>query len=245
MKEEEKDQYMKRGPLAVLAVLKSLLRNQTPVLASHTRGQFITKLLFADGDSVVIDYGSNDYDNQLVLEAKELHLWAETQGARVEFTLSEPQPGDHEGLPAFIADVPDVLWMIQRREFFRVNAPFDPVFYCYVPWPDGSGEGRMRLQDLSLGGIALLGDSTLPDSLQGGEDFKKLRVELGKYGRFEVDARLIHIGKHSVVTNKNEAVVTPRLSFSFARLSVVQERELQQVIFQLERLAHDKASRFQ
>ncbi|EOS92943.1 flagellar brake protein [Erwinia tracheiphila] len=242
---KEKEQYLKRGPLAVLAVLKNLLKNQTPVLVSHARGQFITKLLYADHDQIIIDYGSNDYDNQLVLEASELNLWAETQGAKVEFTLSEPHSGSHEGLPAFFANVPEELWMIQRREFFRVNAPLDPIFYCYVHWPDGSGEDRMRLQDLSLGGIAVLGETTLPENLTGGEDFKKLRVELGEYGRFEVDARLINIGKHSVVTAKNETIVTPCLRFSFAKLNVGQERQLQQVIFQLERLARDKANRFQ
>jgi c-di-GMP-binding flagellar brake protein YcgR len=135
--------------------------------------------------------------------------------------------------------------MIQRREFFRVNAPLDPIFYCYVQWPDGSGEGRMRLQDLSLGGIGVLGDSPIPEGLHGGEQFKKLRVELGEYGRFEVDAHLINVGKRSIVGNKNETVVTPRLSFRFSSLNAGEERSLQQVIFSLERLARDKATRFQ
>ncbi|EXU74500.1 flagellar brake protein [Erwinia mallotivora] len=244
MKEEDKDQYLKHGPLAVLAVLKSLLKNQTPVLVAHDRGQFISKLLSADRERVVIDYGSNDYDNQLVQEADCLQLWAETQGARVEFSLSTPEAGNHDGLPAFFSSLPDKLWLIQRREFFRVNAPLDPIFYCYVQWPDGSGEGRMRLQDLSLGGIAALGDTPLPPELKEGQEFRKLRVELGEYGRFEVDAQLIHTGKHSVVSAKNETVVTPRLSFRFIHLNVAQERDLQQVIFLLERLARDKATRF-
>ncbi|MCX8955825.1 flagellar brake protein [Erwinia psidii] len=245
MKQEEKEKYLKRGPLAVLAVLKNLLKNQTPLLVSYARGQFITKLLAADRDGIVIDYSSNDYDNQLVLEADELYLLAETYGAKVEFALGSPQPGSHQGLPAFFADLPELLWMIQRREFFRVTAPLNPIFYCYVQWPDGTGEGRMRLQDLSLGGLAVLGDSALPEGLKGGEQFRKLRVELGEYGRFEVDAKLINIGKRSVVSTKNETVVTPRLSFRFEKLNTGQERQLQQVIFQLEQLARDKANRFQ
>jgi len=81
--------------------------------------------------------------------------------------------------------------------------------------------------------------------LHGGETIKKLRVELGDYGRFEVDACLIHIGKRSVVGNKNETVITPRLSFRFSSLNAGEERSLQQIIFSLERLARDKAKRFQ
>lgn len=245
MKEEDKEQYLKRGPLAVLAVLKTLLKNQTPIMVSHARGQFITKLLDADRDRMVLDLGSNDYENQTALEAGELHLTAETQGARVEFALHALEDDKFDDLPAFSADLPEQLWMIQRREYFRVSAPLNPIFYCYVNWPDGSGEGRLRLQDLSLGGIGVLADSSLPETLKGGEQFKKLRVEMGEYGRFEVDAKLINVGKRSVVGNKNETVVKPRLSFRFSSLNSGEERSLQQVIFSLERLARDKANRFQ
>lgn len=245
MKAEDKEQYLKRGPLAVLAVLKNLIKNQTPILVSHARGQFITKLLDADREGMVLDLGSNDAENQHAMEAQDLHLTAETHGAKVEFALSELTDGEFDNLPAFSAALPDVLWMIQRREFFRVSAPLEPIFYCYVTWPDGSGEGRLRLQDLSLGGIGALGDSPIPCTLNGGEEFEKLRVELGEYGRFEVDARLINVGKRSIVGNKNETVVTPRLSFRFSSLTAGEERSLQQVIFSLERLARDKANRFQ
>lgn len=245
MKEEDKEQYLKRGPLAVLSVLKTLLKNQTPIMVSHARGQFITKLLDTNREHMVLDLGSNDYENQTALEAGELHLTAETQGSRVEFALNALKDDRFEGLPAFSAALPDQLWMIQRREFFRVSAPLNPIFYCYVNWPDGSGEGQLRLQDLSLGGISVLADSSLPESLCGGEQFKKLRVEMGEYGRFEVDARLINVGKRSIVGNKNETVVKPRLNFRFNSLNSVEERTLQQVIFSLERLARDKANRFQ
>ncbi|WP_421505755.1 flagellar brake protein [Erwinia rhapontici] len=245
MKEDDKEQYLKRGPLAVLAVLRDLLDSQTPVMVSHARGQFITRLLYADKENMLLDFGSNDYDNQLAKEARNLHITAETRGAKVEFALTALSAAEHEGLPAFSAELPELLWMIQRREFFRVTAPLNPVFYCYIPWPDGSGEGRLRLQDLSLGGVGVLSDNALPETLQVGDSIKKLRVEMGEYGRFEVDAQLITIGKRSVVGSKSETIVTPRLSFRFLSLNAGQERELQQVIFSLERLARDKANRFQ
>lgn len=245
MNEEDKEQYLKRGPLAVLAVLKNLLKNQTPVMVSHERGQFITRLLAVDKARLIVDYGSNDYENQLALDMHELHLTAETQGAKVEFTLNRLEKDSYEGQPAFGAGLPDELIMIQRREFFRVAAPLNPVFYCYVRWPDGSGETRMRVQDLSLGGVGVLSDSPVPESLEGGEIFKKVCVELGEYGRLEADAMLVNVGQRKVVGNKSETVVTPRLSFRFASLDFTQERLLQNVIFSLERLAREKATRFQ
>jgi c-di-GMP-binding flagellar brake protein YcgR len=245
VKEDDKEQYLKRGPLAVLGVLRDLQENQTPIMVTHGRGQFITRLLHADKESMVFDFGSNDYDNQLAKDAHDLHISAETRGAKVELALSSLRLSEYEGLPAFSADLPELLWMIQRREFFRVMAPLNPVFYCYITWPDGSGESRMRLQDLSLGGIGVLSDSVLPETLKDGDSIKQLRVEMEEYGRFEVDVQLIAIGKRSVVGNKNETIVNPRLSFRFLSLNASQERALQQVIFSLERLARDKANRFQ
>lgn len=55
----------------------------------------------------------------------------------------------------------------------------------------------------------------------------------------------MHIGERSIITNKNETKVTPRLSFRFTALEPHQERQLQQIIFALERRARDKAQRFQ
>jgi c-di-GMP-binding flagellar brake protein YcgR len=72
-----------------------------------------------------------------------------------------------------------------------------------------------------------------------------LRVDLAEYGHFEVTAQLLHIGERTVVTSKSDTKVTPRLSFRFTVIEPIQERQLQQVIFALERLARDKANRFQ
>lgn len=244
MKDADKEQYLKRGTLAVLNVMKDLLRYQTLLMVNFSRGQFISRLLAADQDRVIFDLGSNALDNDLALQGGEVNIAAETHGAKVEFGLQGLTRIDYDGLPAFAAALPDLVWQIQRREFFRVNAPLEPVFYCHSQWPDGS-TARFRLQDLSLGGVGVLLDEALPEGLNRGDTFKKLRVELGEYGQFEVTAQLLHIGERSTVTSKNETRITPRLSFRFTAIEPVQERQLQQVIFALERLARDKANRFQ
>lgn len=245
MEQGDKEQYLKRGRLSVMAELRDLLQNQTPVRISHPRAQFITRLLSVDETSLVFDFGSNDYDNQLAKEAYDLLIIAETKGARLEFNLASLAAIEYEGKAAFTSQLPDKLWKIQRREFFRVGTPLNPIFRCYIPWPDGSGEGRLRLQDLSLGGIVVLSDDTIPESLKCGDIIKKMRLDMGEYGQFVVDTQLITIGNHSKVGAKCETIVTPRLSLRFLSLNAAQERELQQVIFSLERLARDKARRFQ
>lgn len=244
VKEADQEQYLKRGTLAVLGVMKDLLRLQTPLLVRFPRGQFISRMLAADEDHLLFDLGSNNLDNDYALTSDDLSITAETYGAKVEFSLAALEIVEFEGLPAFSAPLPDLLWQIQRREFFRVCAPLEPQFWCHTVWPDGR-KTRLRLQDLSLGGIGVLVDEALPDGLQDGDSFNSFRVELGEYGHFDVPVKLLSIGERSVVTGKNETRITPRLSFRFATLNPAQERQLQQIIFALERLARDKSTRFQ
>ncbi|MBA2814539.1 flagellar brake protein [Candidatus Pantoea persica] len=225
MKDADKEQYLKRGTLAVLGVMKDLLRSETPLMVAFSHGQFISRMLDADEERIIFDLGSNNLDNEYILDCCEIGIFAETQGAKVEFALTTLEKTTYDGLPAF-------------------SAPLDLVFYCHSERPDGR-KVRFRLQDLSLGGIGVLVDKPLPEGLSSGDKFKKLRVELGEYGQFEVSAQLLQIGERSVVTSKNETRITPRLSFRVTAMEPLQSRQLQQVIFVLERLAHDKARSFQ
>lgn len=243
MKEPDNEQYYKRGTLAVLGVLRDIERDGTPVMISHARGQFISRILSVDKELLVLDYGSNDYDNQVTLTMRNLAISAEMKGAKVEFNLEQLQDAHFGGLPAFSAPLPAELLQIQRREYFRISAPLDPIFYCHVSWPEG-GQAHLRLQDLSLGGIGVLVDGEMPENLASGDIWRGMRLDMGEYGELQVDAQLLHVGARTTVSSKNETVSTPRLSFRFASLSPIQERQLQQIIFSLERLAREKAMRF-
>ncbi|PNS13288.1 flagellar brake protein [Mixta theicola] len=243
MKEPDNEQYYKRGTLAVLGVLRDLEHDGMPIMVSHARGQFISRILSADKDLLVLDYGSNDYDNQVTLEVRSLTVTAEMKGAKVEFSLEQLHEAHFGGLPAFSTPLPSELLQIQRREYFRISAPLDPVFYCHASWPEG-GKARLRLQDISLGGIGVLVEGEMPGNLASGATWHGMRLDMGEYGELQVDAQLLHVGARTTVSGKNETVSTPRLSFRFTSLGPVQERQLQQIIFSLERVAREKAMRF-
>ncbi|MGP4131494.1 flagellar brake protein [Pantoea tagorei] len=179
MKEADKEQYLKRGTLAVLGVIKDLLRLQTPLMVTFSRGQFISRMLDADENRIIFDLGSNNLDNEYVLSCDQVSIFAETYGAKVEFSLASLERTTFEGLPAFSAPLPELLWQIQRREFFRISVPLEPTFYCHSEWPGGK-KVRFRLQDLSLGGIGVLVDEPLPEGLSSGDKFKKTARRAGR-----------------------------------------------------------------
>ncbi len=236
------EQFLKQNPLAVLGVLRDLQKNQVPVCITWGSGQFISKILEVNPEELVMDFGSQEYENNAVKRAGRVTVTAETQGAKVEFTLSQLQTGDFQALPAFITPLPETLWFIQRREYFRISAPLHPAYFCKALMPDKS-EIRFRLFDLSLGGMGALLDGPLPPTLEPGMRFTKVELDMASWGQFYFDAQLIAIGERKVVDGKNETIVTPRLSFRFLNVSPGVERELQRIIFALEREARERASR--
>jgi c-di-GMP-binding flagellar brake protein YcgR len=236
------EQFLKNNPLAVLGVIRDLQKNQVPVRITWASGQFISKILEVTPEALVMDFGSQEFENTAVQRAAKVTISAETQGAKVEFTLPGLESGIWQSLPAFITPLPETLFFIQRREYFRINAPLHPAYFCKALMPNKS-ELRFRLFDLSLGGMGALLDGALPEGLQAGMRFSQIELDMASWGQFYFDAQLIAIGERKVVDGKNETITTPRLSFRFLNVSPGVERELQRIIFSLEREARERANR--
>jgi len=236
------EQFLKQNPLAVLNVLRDLHRDRIPLRVSWGTSQFISRILDISPQALIIDYGSQEYENRAVQRAENITLSAETQGAKIEFTVPKVNPGQFLDLPAFTMPIPPSLWFIQRREFFRISAPLHPIYYCRAKLADKS-EIRFRLCDLSLGGMGALMESAPPAILKAGVMIPQLELDMGEWGKFHFDAQLISLSERKVVDSKNETISTPRLSFRFLNVNPAMERTLQRIIFSLEREARERANK--
>lgn len=236
------EQFLKQNPLAVLGVLRDLKKGEVPLRINWSTSQFISKILDVTAEHLIVDLGSQSDENRAALQAENLSVMAETQGAKVEFILPRLTTIVYQGLPAFITPLPANLWFVQRREYFRISAPLHPAYFCKAKMPDKK-EIRFRLFDLSLGGMGALMDMTKPEGLVEGMRFSQIELDMGGWGRFWFDAQLIAISERKVVDGKNETITTPRLSFRFLNVGPGAERELQRIIFSLEREARERANK--
>ncbi|EMF0717983.1 flagellar brake protein [Citrobacter sp. Marseille-Q6884] len=236
------EQFLKQNPLAVLGILRDLNSQQVPLRISWAGGQFISKILAVNPDELIMDFGSQEYENQAVQRASQISIIAETQGAKVEFTLPQLKKGEYQRLPAFVSALPPTLWFVQRREFFRIGAPLHPPYHCSAKMPDNSLL-RFRLFDLSLGGMGALLDGPKPEGLTEGMRFSQIELNMEQWGVYHVDAQLISISERKVIDGKNETITTPRLSLRFLNVSPAVERQLQRIIFSLEREAREKSNK--
>lgn len=171
------EQFLKTNPLAVLGVVRDLQKNDVPVRISWGNNQFISKILDATPERLIMDLGSQEFENRSVLRAENITVAADTQ-AKVEFDLPKVEQGDYQALPAFISPLPTSVWCIQRREYFRINAPLHPAYFCKARMPDKSII-RFRLHDLSLGGMGALMDTAKPEGLVEGMRFSQIELDMG------------------------------------------------------------------
>lgn len=236
------EQFLKQSPLAVLGVLRDLHKNQVPIRLSWSSGQFISKILEVTASGLIVDFGSQTLENQAAQKATNIQFIAETDGAKVEFIMPKMQAVNYLNLPAFHAPLPLALWFVQRREYFRITAPLQPYYHCSTTLPDGSPL-QFRLCDLSLGGMGALLEGPLPEGLSAGMRFSQVEMDLVQWGKFHFDMQLITLSERKVIDSKNQTVSTPRLSFRFLNVNPAVERELQRIIFALERSAREKAGR--
>lgn len=246
MDENLKEQFVKRNKLAICATLRELKKNDTTVMVHHSRGQFISKILdvLPDNDVFIFDLGGIEQESSRASEAGMLAFIAEPAGARVEFKAEIIKTIDFQGLPAFSAYIPAQLYLIQRRSYFRINTPFWPPLLCRGELPDDS-EFQFTIKDLSLGGLSLCTDRDVNGLLTAGDLIRDVEMDLNDYGNFRLDLQFVGQSTIKDLDNKGDVKITQRLSFQFPSLSAAQERDLQQVIFELERLQIEKKKKFQ
>ncbi len=194
------------------------LHKAIPLRLSWNGGQLISKILAITPDKLVLDFGSQAEDNIAVLKAQHITITAETQGAKVEFTVEQLQQSEYLQLPAFITVPPPPYGLYNDADISASPPHSIRLIFARPNWRITSTL-RFRLYDLSLGGMGAFMETAKPAELQEGMRFAQIEVNMGQWGVFHFDAQLISISERKVIDGKNETITTPRLSFRFLNVS--------------------------
>ena len=229
---ESTTDFARRNPLEIGGQLRSLVNSGDFLTVVYAGGQFVTQLLDVNvrGRTFTFDWGASEAQNQALLAAPRSHFHGQPDGVRVEFATNSPRETRYEGLPAFEADFPELLFYIQRREYFRVDAPTARGAYtCSGRLPKGE-PFRLDVQDLSLGGVGLRTTDERIAELPIGTLLRNCELSFGKIGRISLDLELM--SQRSVALPHG----TPRfhMGFRFLALPGNLESQLQRLITQLE-----------
>jgi flagellar brake protein len=229
--EGEIPDFGRRNPLEVGVQLRNLANRGDFLTLQYRGGQLVTRILEVDprARTFVFDWGALAEQNSGVLETAQCQFHASPDGVRVEFTTLTPRRTEFEGRPAFEASFPDVLFYVQRREYFRVDTPVLDPCVCRGTLADGE-RFAFEVHDVSLGGVGLRTNDDRAAAIVNGEVLADVELDLRAHGKLRVDLALVVMRFIDLPNGERRY----HLGLRFESLPGSTENSLQRYITQLE-----------
>lgn len=170
MEHSDNGLFIKRERFEVLAILREICKQRTPLRVENQQHRFQSLLLSVGPDNIVFsgEEAENAIDGACTIVI-------ESNDAKIEFSVGQAELTEHQGVQACSTRLPQELVYIQRRRQFRITTPHWRQFFCTGEYPDGTPY-ELRIHDLSAGGVGLRFDGPLPDFFQPGLQFKKAEL---------------------------------------------------------------------
>jgi flagellar brake protein len=228
---ETGNDFGRRNPLEIGVQLRNLVNRGDFLTAQYRGGQLVTRILDVDvrERTFIFDWGALAEQNRGLMAAQRCTFHAQPDGVKVEFATGAPRETSYEGRPAFEADFPEVLFYVQRREFFRVDAPVIDPYICTGRLPDGD-RFSFELHDLSLGGVGMRTTDIRVAMLPMGCVLQDCELTLGAPGTISLDLQLVSL-RAVEMPNRTQRF---QLGLRFVMLPGNAENTLQRLITQLE-----------
>jgi c-di-GMP-binding flagellar brake protein YcgR len=223
--------FGRRNPLEIGVQLRNLVNRGDFLTAQYKGGQLVTRILDVDVKerTFIFDWGALAEQNRGLIAAQRCTFHAQPDGVKVEFATGAPRETRYEERPAFEAGFPEVLFYVQRREFFRVDAPVIDPYICAGYLPDGRSF-RFELHDLSLGGVGMRTTDPRVAELPMGCLLQDCELTLGAPGTISLDLQLVSLRSVELPNGAQRY----QLGLRFVMLPGNAENTLQRLITQLE-----------
>lgn len=196
---------------------------------------FLTAILEIDqaNNAIIFDYGSKEILDQQLLKAGRVVFEANFSGIKASFKAGTPKQIIYNGEPAFSVPIPESIFWMQRREYFRIKSPRSKGSFCQVVL-DEQKTVNLLLYDISLTGFSVLNTSTeISDLLVSGSQFEQCRLVLTETGEDNVSFKVC--SKLIINPDKIASLRIQKIGCLFTKITPTFESTVQRYINQLQR----------
>jgi c-di-GMP-binding flagellar brake protein YcgR len=143
----------------------------------------LVTLLGADNRGLWLEQSPNESGNRRVIESKKLIFVSSHQQVKVQFTAHQAISVEYQGYPAFYIPLPDHIYRLQRREYYRLSTPVSSPLRCSIPTGKSPAKKprEVIIMDISGGGVGLTCAESDTD-LVPGEAYPDCRIDLPEVG---------------------------------------------------------------
>lgn len=240
----ESTSYLINNPRQIIHNLSILIKNKCllSVRFDEDKAFFLTAILEIDkeNNAIIFDYGPKEDLNQQLLKATIIILEADFEGIKSSFKGSMLKQILYNGEPAFSMPLPESIFWVQRREFFRIISPRSKGSHCQLPLKDQEPVNLM-LYDISLTGFSVLNTSIeISDLLALGAQFERWRLVLSETDEDTISFKVC--SKYIINPDKIAALKIQKIGCFFTRIRPAFESTIQRYINQLQRESIQKMS---
>jgi c-di-GMP-binding flagellar brake protein YcgR len=227
------DKFRIYSRMEIVNILQAVAADRELVSIGFGGSQdFILSAILAvnpDFEEVVLDYGADQAAMQKLLASNRLRFTTQLDHVRILFQTDLVAATSFEGSPAFRTPLPASLLRLQRRDAYRLKIPLSRPVMCDMPAADtGAGRVRVRVRDISAGGVGLV-DYPPSMRLVPGTVRKDCRIVLPELGTLTADLEVMHA---------TADVESRRCGCRFVGLSQAMANLIQRYITKIEREQH-------
>ena len=166
-------------------LLRHLARKRTRVALYYDNDDnfILTTLLGVDDHGFWLERSTSQTDNDDISASQQLTLVSSHLQAKIQFSPRQAGQVEYQGHAAFYLPIPESIYRLQRREYFRLPTPIAKPLRCIITsgTPPTRRLREIIIMDISAGGIAL----TCAESdteLVPGQSYPNCRIELPDFG---------------------------------------------------------------
>lgn len=229
---EEHEKYLLYSRTAIINVLSELSKRPDIITAYFNNGReyLLTAVLtvLPERDLVVLDYGADEKLNQRILAADRVVCVTKHDNISIKFSCAGVQRAKYQDRQAFAALLPETLFRLQRREFFRVTTPIFNPLKCWIQMP-AAREQELNIVDISCGGLGLA-DPFCQFEPEVGSILRECRIELAEFGMITCDLEV----RNSFLQPQSDGSKMRRLGCAFVNLPLDKNALIQRYIHRVQ-----------
>ena len=228
----EQEKYLLYSRTAIINVLHELTKRPDIITAYFNQGReyILTAVLsvMPDRNLVVLDYGADEKQNRRLLEQGRVVCVTKHDNISIKFALEGLQRAKFQERQAFAAPLPETLFRLQRREFYRVPTSTINPLKCLVPQPGGE-QLELNVTDISCGGVGLV-DPRNSFAPEPGQILGGCRIDLPEYGVLTCDLEV----RNTFMQAQNDGSQVRRIGCAFIALPVDKNAVIQRYIHRVQ-----------
>jgi c-di-GMP-binding flagellar brake protein YcgR len=196
-------------------------------------GFILTTILAANDSGLWLEQSPDASHNKYVAKSNLLTFVSSHLQIKVQFTARQAQSVEYLGQPAFYLSLPDSLYRLQRREYYRLMTPLTRPLRCIIdnrPAPDKEPL-EFVIMDISCGGVGLICMESGTE-LTPGTSYPDCQIELPELGTIRGTIEV----KNMVLLTSGSGVITKRAGCEFKNLDGASAIMLQRYITNMQRI---------